>query len=267
MPHIEVAPKIRLFVEDQGSGKPVVFLHGWPFDHQLFTHLIPFLPGCRFIGVDLRGYGKSDKPDALYSYDLFARDLSKILAYLDLKNVSLVGFSMGGAVALHYVHRYATECIKKLVLIAPTAPCYVKKSDYPYGFEISSLDRFDQACQTNHPLLLRHFLNQFFSQKNPQTQQFSKWLHQLGQQASMQAMLMSLNQMRDIDLRPILKYISIPTAIFHAKNDLICPYTFGEQLHHAIKNSQFVHFEKSGHGLFFEEKEKFCDELLKFVHA
>ncbi|MFH0343795.1 MAG: alpha/beta fold hydrolase [Chromatiales bacterium] len=91
--YVEVKPGVRIYVEDTGVGKPVVFVHGWPFDHRQFEYQFNELPkhGYRCIALDLRGFGKSDKPYARYDYDAFADDVSAVLEALELEDVTLVG--------------------------------------------------------------------------------------------------------------------------------------------------------------------------------
>lgn len=72
MPYVEVSPGVNVYVEDWGSGKPVFFIHGWPLSHRMFEYQFTQLPkqGYRCVGIDLRGFGKSDKPWGDYNYDI-----------------------------------------------------------------------------------------------------------------------------------------------------------------------------------------------------
>src|SRR5882757_2285496 len=107
--YIEVAPDVKLHVIDVGKGRPVVLLHGWPENDAIFKYQYQFLAenGYRAIGITLRGFGKSDKPAGNYDFDIFSKDIQVVLDTLDLENIVLVGFSMGGLVAAHYIVHYA----------------------------------------------------------------------------------------------------------------------------------------------------------------
>lgn len=96
--YIEVDEHVNVYVEDVGEGTPILFLHGWPVSHKMFEYQQIELPkhGYRFLGMDLRGYGKSDTPWSGYDYDTMAADVDKVVRTLDLQDVVLVGFSMGG---------------------------------------------------------------------------------------------------------------------------------------------------------------------------
>ena len=99
---------VNINVEDIGAGKPIVFIHGWPVNHKMFEYQFTELPkhGYRCIGIDLRGFGDSDKPWDGYNYNSMADDVKAVLDTLNLQNVALVGFSMGGAIAIHYIARH-----------------------------------------------------------------------------------------------------------------------------------------------------------------
>src|SRR5258708_27899316 len=123
---IQVEPNVRLNVEDIGSGRPVVFIHGWPLSQQMFEYQFDHLPrhGYRCVSFDLRGFGASDKPWDGYTYDRLADDLRIVLDALDLQDVALAGFSMGGAVAVRYMSRHGGARISQLALLGAAAPCF-----------------------------------------------------------------------------------------------------------------------------------------------
>ena len=91
------------------QGKQTVFLiHGWPLSHLIFEYQINLLTDCgyRVVAVDLRGFGRSDTPVCGYSYDQMSADIFQVVRQLCLKRFVLVGFSMGGAIALRYMNCY-----------------------------------------------------------------------------------------------------------------------------------------------------------------
>src|ERR1700712_1851065 len=110
---------VSLFYEDWGSGKPVVFIHGWPLSHEMWEYQLTELPahGLRCIAYDRRGFGKSSKPWGGYDYDTLATDLKAVLDELDLNNVTLVGFSMGGGEVARYFSLFGGERVSRVVLV------------------------------------------------------------------------------------------------------------------------------------------------------
>lgn len=126
--YIEVEPNVRLHVSDLGEGKPVVLIHGYPVSDASWEYqYLPLIKaGYRVIGITLRGFGQSDKPYGKYNYDQFASDIKTVLDKLDIKDATLGGHSMGGAIALHYVAKYNSAHVSKLALFAAAAPVHTK---------------------------------------------------------------------------------------------------------------------------------------------
>lgn len=265
--YIEVEPKVKLYVEDVGSGKPVVFIHGWPVNHKMFEYQFSELPkhGYRCIGIDLRGYGKSDKPWCDYTYDQFADDIKKVLDALDVKDVTLCGFSMGGAISIHYMARHKGARVAKLALLGAAAPVFTQRDDYPHGLKKSDIDGLNEQCYKDRAQLLSNFGEIFFYNKDALSPKLQDWFHSLGMEALPHATVMCAIQLRDADLRSELSAIKVPTAILHGVADKICPFAFAEIMQKGIKDSKIIRFEKSGHGLFWDEREKFNKELMSFI--
>ena len=135
MPHITTTstPTTDLFYEDSGKGQPVVLIHGWPLSHRMWEGQVNALTdaGFRCVAYDRRGFGDSGRPTAGYDYDTFAADLQDLLTALDLRNVILAGFSMGGGEVARYLGRYGSSRIAKAMLIAAVPPFLLKTPDNP----------------------------------------------------------------------------------------------------------------------------------------
>lgn len=264
---IEIEPNVKLHIRDWGQGKPIVFIPGWPLSHEMFEYQFNQLPrhGFRCIGITLRGFGKSSKPWGEYNYDVFADDIKKVLVALDLRDVTLAGHSMGGAIALHYIARHNSERVSKLALFGAAAPSFVKRPDFPYGIDLKTIDGFIRACNADRAKLNESFGKIFFLTKNAVSPKLGEWFHNMGMEASAYATVECLTALRNSDLRSDLSKINIPTAIFHSTQDKICLFELAEVMAKEIKGSKLIRFNKSGHGLFYEEKEKFNKELMDFV--
>ncbi|MBF0502088.1 MAG: alpha/beta hydrolase [Candidatus Riflebacteria bacterium] len=264
---VEIEPAVHLHIRDWGKGKTIVFIPGWPLNHEMFEYQFTHLAqnGYRCVGISMRGFGKSSGPWGNYSYNVFADDIKKVLEALHLKEVTLAGHSMGGAIALHYMARHKGERVVKLALIGAAAPCFTKRPDFPYGIESKDVDGFIAACNTDRAKLVEAFGKIFFRSESEISPKLGDWFHDMGMEASPHATAACLVTLRDSDLREDLAKVNVPTTIFHAKYDKICPFQLGEAMTHGIKGSKLIPFENSGHGLFFEEKDKFNMELMKFV--
>lgn len=265
---IEVEKNVKLHVSDLGEGDPVVLIHGWPLSDVMYEYQYADLlkNGFRAIGITLRGFGQSDKPYGKYDYDVFAEDIKVVLEELRIDNAVLCGFSFGGATIIRFASKYNNEHISKLALFGAAAPCEVRRDDFPYGLPVEVLNSLIELNSTNRPQLIEEFGKLFAATETALPKNISDWLASIQFQSSQYAMEQGLIMIRDSDLRDDLKKITIPTAIFHGKLDKLCPFDLAEQLHNGIANSKLIAFEKSGHALFLEEREKFNHELIKFIN-
>ena len=266
---IEVEKNVTLHVTDVGEGSPIILIHGWPLSDAMYEYQYAALikNGFRAIGITLRGFGQSDKPYGKYDYDVFADDIKVVLEELEIDNAVLGGFSFGGATVIRFAAKYNNEHISKLALFGAAAPCEVHKDDFPYGLPVDVLNTLIELNSANRPQLIEEFGKLFAATETALPKAISDWLAGLQFQSSQYAMEQGLIMLRDSDLRNDLDKITIPTAIFHGKLDKLCPFDLAEQLHNGITNSTLISFEKSGHALFLEEREKFNDELIKFIKA
>lgn len=266
-PFIEVEPGVKLFIEDSGSGAlgTLVFIHGWTMSNKAFEYQFQYLAplGYRCIGIDLRGFGHSDKPWGKYNYDVFAADIRTVLATLQIDNAVLCGHSMGGAIALQYVAQHKAAGIKKLVLIGAAAPSFVQRPDYAYGIERSAVDSMIQDCLRDRAKLLTRFGEMCFAKSVSPA--FARWFHSIAMNASPYATVRCLEALRDLDLRTYMEQIKVPTLIMHGSKDQITPFALAERLHKGIEGSQLVRFEDSGHCVFYEDLVDFNERLMEFV--
>ncbi|MBP0726608.1 alpha/beta hydrolase [Bacillus sp. RG28] len=263
--YIKVEKGVTLFVEDLGKGDPVVFIHGWPLNNEMFEYQKNQLinKNYRYIGIDLRGFGKSDHPFNGYTYDRMADDIRVVITKLKLKKITLAGFSMGGAIVIRYMARHQGYKVKKLLLISSAAPQFTKQPDFPYGFTKEEVTKLIKNIYQNRPKTLNEFGERFFL--DPIDDQFRMWFNDLCLSASSHGTAFSAKALRDENVQNDLSKIKVPTAIFHGLQDDIVPYQRVFQLKDGIKNSDITGFEQSGHGVFFEELEKFNDELFSFL--
>lgn len=265
--YIEVEPNVRLHVTDAGEGRPVVLIHGWPLSDEMYEYQYSALikNNFRAIGITLRGFGKSDKPYGVYDYDMHALDIKNILSKLDVTNAVIVGFSMGGSIAIRYVSTYSGAHVSKLVLCGAAAPSWTQRDDFKFNLPKSAVDDLIALTEKDRPKLLSDFAKIFSATETSLNEGIGGWLNGMGLSATSYATAQCLMALRDTDLRPDMKNIKIPTLILHGKKDKICSFDLAEQMKLGIQNSQLVAFENSGHSLFLEETDKFNSELMKFA--
>ncbi|WP_252314465.1 alpha/beta fold hydrolase [Sinobaca sp. H24] len=265
--YIEVEPKVHLFVEDIGSGPPVVFIHGWPVHHEMFEQQMNVLPdqGYRFIGIDMRGFGRSDTISSGYSYDQLADDIRVVFDKLSLKKAVLVGFSMGGGVASRYMGRHQGHGVSKLVLASAAAPKMTQSENFADGLPTENVDGLIQGALQDRAATVQQVGQMFLGENTSDA--LRAHFQDMGMASSSLGMVGVAESLRDADLRPDLKSITVPTAIFHGTKDQLTPFVFAEHMNKTVENSFIVTFQESGHSTIYDEPETFNKELLAFLSS
>jgi len=265
--YIEVEANVRLHISDGGEGRPVVLIHGWPLSDEMFEYQYNALieKKYRVIGITLRGFGKSDKPYGQYNYDIHASDIKSILNKLEITDAVLVGFSMGGAIAIRFAASDSGSHVSKLALVGAAAPIWTQRKNFPYNLPKSAVNDLIELNYTDRPQLLADFAKIFSATETSLNEGIGNWLNGICLSASSYATAQCLIALRDTDLRSDLAKITIPTVIMHGKKDKICSFDLAGQMKAGIKNSYIVPFENSGHSIFLEEIQKLNSELIKFA--
>ena len=255
---VTVEPGVKLYVEDinPGGSKTIVFIHGWPLSHKQFEYQFDVLPamGYRCIGIDWRGFGNSDKPMSGYTFNRLADDIRTVVDTLQLDNFTLAGHSTGGAIAIRYMARYNGYGVSKLVLIDAAAPT---------GFSTETANKFLKETLNDRPKMMQEVTDSFFFQYI--TRPFSDWFFQMGLQAAGWSTAAVIVLLRDEKLHEDLPKIVAPTLIIHGIHDKVIPFAQAQELNQKIRNSHLVPFQYSGHGSFWEERDKFNRLLTQFI--
>ena len=240
------------------QGKQTVFLiHGWPLSHQIFEYQISLLTDCgyRVIAVDLRGFGRSDTPASGYCYDQMSADLYHVIRQLGLKRFILVGFSMGGAIALRYMNRYNGFGVCKLILLSAAAPCFAGCPGCPYGKTIQEVNALINLAKTDRPQLCLNFSRQLFASPHPDA--VIDWFRNIALSASGIGTVKCGVALRDEDGRKDLCCVHVPTYIIHGDKDIVVPAKLAEIQQKNICGSKLITLSDSGHGIIYDQLEKF----------
>lgn len=266
--YVRVEPNVKIYVEDLNptGKKTILFLHGWPGSHKLFEYQFDQLPkmGYRCIGIDTRGFGNSDRPWGGYDYNRLADDVRCVVEALKLKDFTLGGHSTGGAIAIRYMSRHNGYGVSKLALFAAAAPSLIQRPYFPYGLPKESVNEIIKETYNDRPKMLRDFGDMFFFQHI--TEPFSDWFFQLGLKAAGWATASIANTwLGEESLFFELEKINVPTLILHGIHDKVCLFPLAQAQKQSIKNSKLVAFKESGHGLFYDERDKFNKELIQFI--
>ncbi|HHW68848.1 MAG TPA: alpha/beta hydrolase [Tenericutes bacterium] len=266
--YISVEDNVKIYVHDvnQKGKKTILFVHGWPGNHKLFEYQFNQLSefGYRCIGIDYRGFGNSDKPFNGYTYDQLADDLYNVIKALRLEDIILAGHSTGGAICIRYMARYNGYNVSKLALFAAAVPSLIQRDYFPYGLLKEDVTKIINDTYNDRPKMLKQFGDMIFYQYV--TKEFSDWIFNLGLEASSWATIaIAKTWINDEELFNDLGKINVPTLILHSIYDKVCLFPLAIAQQKGIKRSKLVKFEKSGHFLFYDERDKFNEELIKFI--
>lgn len=255
---VEVESGVKLYVQDVNpAGKQsIVFLHGWPLSHKQFEYQFNILPhyGIRCIGVDWRGFGKSDKPFDGYNIDRLSDDIRAVIQTLGVKDAILLGHSTGGAIAFHYIARHQSFGVKGLVLLDAAVPI---------GLPPAVAQNYIDMTLQDRPHMLQVISNQFFFQYA--TEPFKQWFFDLGLEAASWSTIAIMKMLSQLDLTSDISAVSVPTLILHGLQDRVVPYSQAEQLSKQMPNAQLVPLINGGHGAFWEEKAVVNDTIIKWL--
>lgn len=263
---------INLHVSDSGQpGQPVLLIHGWPMSGAAWANQVQALQasGYRPITYDRRGFGDSDKPSNGYEYDTLAADLNAVIEDLDLHDVVLVGFSMGGGEVARYINTFGTDRLSGAVFAAAIPPYLAHSDDNPEGPLTQDVaDGMEDGLKTDRESFFDEFTTNFFSANG--TLMVDDATRQnaiaLARQSDQTAALACMEAFGTTDFRDDLPAIDVPTLIIHGDADAIVPLEGSAQrTHQAVADSQ-LHVIKDGpHGITDSHAREFNEVLLKFL--
>jgi pimeloyl-ACP methyl ester carboxylesterase len=262
---------LNIYYEEIGSGKTVVFIHGWPLSGSMWEYQMTELPqqGLRCIFYDRRGFGKSDRPSEGYDYDTLAGDLKSLMDELNLSDVTLVGFSMGGGEVARYFSLYDGERVSKVVLISTVVPYMLKTEDNPNGVAQMEFDGMAKKMKEDRPAFFENFAKSFFGVSlvsHPVSDAFLANNLTRVMDASPIATLECANSFATTDFRNDVVKINVPTLIIHGDKDNIVPIdATGNESAKMIKGSKYIVYEGAPHGLWYTEKDKLNRDLIDFI--
>jgi pimeloyl-ACP methyl ester carboxylesterase len=275
MPFLKVGQEnsasIDLYYEDHGSGRPVVLIHGYPLSGRAWDKQLPVLleNGRRVITYDRRGFGKSSQPTTGYDYDTFANDLRSLMETLDLRDVTLVGHSMGTGEVTRYLGRFGSGRVAKGVLVSPIPPYLLQTSNNPDGLPESMFNGFMQAARQDAPAWMKGFLDNFYNIDKFRGTLVSDEAYEaswnVAAAASAVAAVACIPTW-ETDFRGDLPKIDVPMLVIQGNDDRVLPYPkTGERLRGLIKNVQLVAIEGGPHAIAWTHSDQVNSALLKFI--
>ena len=264
----------QIYYKDWGAGQPVVFSHGWPLSADSWEAQMLFLAtnGYRCIAHDRRGHGRSSQPWNGNEMDTFADDLAALIETLDLKDVVLIGFSMGGGEVARYIGRHGTKRLAKAALISAVPPLMLKTAANPGGLPMEKFDEIRQGALADRSQLYQDIASgPFFGANRPgakvsQGMIDSFWLQ--GMQAGHKSTFDSIKAFSETDFTEDLKRFDVPTLIIHGDDDQIVPIG-AAALNSAklVKNAILKIYPGAPHGLADTHKDQLNADLLAFLNT
>lgn len=275
MPFVKVGEEnsgaIELYYEDHGSGRPVVLIHGYPLSGRAWDRQVPMLleAGNRVITYDRRGFGNSSQPATGYDYDTFAADLNTLLETLDLREVILVGHSMGTGEVTRYLGRYGSARVARGVLVSPIPPLLLQTPDNPDGLPASLFDGFIEAARQDMPAWMKGFLDSFYNIDKLRGTLVSDQAYQaswnVASSASAIAAVACIPTW-ETDFRADLPKIDVPMLVIQGDADQVLPYPkTGERLPGLISNLQLVVIDGGPHAIAWTHADQVNSALQKFI--
>jgi non-heme chloroperoxidase len=186
-----------------------------------------------------------------------------VVGALGLRDFMLAGFSIGGAISIRYMARHAGFGVRKLCLLAPAAPVFTQRPDYPYGKTMEEVNALLRQTETDRPQMLVELSRDFFA--SAIRPEFRNWFIYLGLEGSGHGTAKALIALRDEDVRADLPYIRVSTGIFHGAEDKIVPYESAMTLHQRIPGSELFRFDHSGHGVVYDELDRFNRTFVQYL--
>jgi non-heme chloroperoxidase len=263
-----------LYYKDWGTGKPVVFSHGWPLNSDSWEAQMLYLAehGYRSIAHDRRGHGRSSQPWNGNDMNTYADDLATVIETLGLEGATLVGFSTGGGEVARYIGRHGTKRVAKAALISAIPPLMLKTANNPHGTPIEVFDGLRAASIADRSKLYRDLASgPFFGFNRPgakvsQGMIDSFWLQ--GMQAGHKNTHDCIKVFSETDLTEDLKKFDVPTLVVHGDDDQIVPIAASAQLSaKLVKNATLKVYKGAPHGLADTHKSQLNEDLLAFLRA
>ena len=277
MPYINVGNEnsspIDIHYDDVGTGRPIVLIHGFPLSGRSWEKQIPPLldAGFRVVTYDRRGFGNSSQPSVGYDFDTFASDLNRLLTELDLHDVVLCGFSMGGGEVARYLGTYGADRVRAAVFLSSLPPFLLKTPETPNGFDRSVFEGLQAAIAADRFAYLTAFYNDFYNLDVL-----------LGKRVSDEVVRDSWNVAAgaspiatwacpatwQTDFREDLRKIDVPTLVVHGSADRVLPIEASSaRTHEIVKDSQYVVIDDAPHGCLWTHADEVNRALLEFIRT
>jgi pimeloyl-ACP methyl ester carboxylesterase len=260
---VETADGARLALRDWGEGPPVVLVHSWALNSQMWGEQVLALTGAGFrcIAYDRRGHGASSDPGRGYDADTLAADLAAVMDELELRDAVLVGHSMAGGEIARYLARGGERRVKAAAVLSPTTPYLTRTADNPYGLPAPAWEALRAELRRDFPKWVADNTAPFFA---PQTSQATMdWGARMLLETPLTVAIACNRVVTDTDYRPDLAKIRVPFLVIHGDKDASAPLEVtGRRTAALVPHSRLVVVPGGPHGLFITHAEAVNRELV-----
>ncbi|MFF2276784.1 alpha/beta fold hydrolase [Agromyces sp. NPDC058126] len=267
----ENSQNIDLYYEDHGSGQPVVLIHGYPLSGASWEKQSAALlqAGYRVITYDRRGFGKSSQPTTGYDYDTFAHDLKVVLETLDLRDVVLVGFSMGTGELGRYLGAYGGERIAKAAFLASLEPFLLQADDNPTGVPAEVFAGIEAAAKADRYAWFDDFFQDFYNLDETLGSRISEAAVRGSWNTAASASWFASSAVVQswlTDFRDDIAKVEVPSLILHGTADRILPIdATAREFVKRLPSADYVEIEGAPHGLLWTHGDEVTEALLAFL--
>jgi non-heme chloroperoxidase len=270
MPYLETADGTRLFITEWGSGAPVVFTHAWGLRSDEWDYQVPALAeaGLHCVLYDRRGHGRSDRPATGYDFDTLADDLAAVIEHLDLRDVTLVGHSLGTRELVRYLTRHGDGRVARMVLVAPTTPALRRSDDNPDGWDPALVDANYAAVAANVPQWCADFeaVGPYFGSSPGSSPGLVDWTTRMIVDTPLRVLLETLKLNTNVNMTEELRKVGVPTLIVHGDQDASAPLELtGRKTAALIDGAELTVYPGAGHGLYASDHQALNTDLVAFI--
>jgi len=270
----ENSADIELYYTDQGSGQPVVLIHGFPLNGESWGKQQAALldAGYRVIAYDRRGFGASTKAGSGYDYDTFAADLHSLIEDLDLRDAVLVGFSMGTGEVARYLSRYGSGRIAKAAFLGSLEPFLLKTDDNPGGAGPQEFfDGIAASVRADRYAFIGGFFKDFYNLDDTLGSRISQEAVDASVAVAAHAgntAIAAAPLTWPTDFRGDIPHINVPALILHGTADNILPIDVtARRFKDLLPDAVYVEIEGAPHGLLWTHGDEVNEALLAFLRG
>jgi pimeloyl-ACP methyl ester carboxylesterase len=267
---IATADGVRLFYRDwpgsHAQARAVLFVGGWSMPSASWGYQMMALQrrGLRCIAFDRRGHGRSGDPGGGYDFDTLAGDIAAVIDALDLRDVVLVGHSMGCNEIVRYLNRFGSARVERVALLGPMTPGVTLSPSNPGGVDPTLLAQFrSRQLLRDYPLWIEENIEPFVPGANATTR---AWLATMALDNSLQALHDCHAAVQGADMVDELRAIDVPVLIIAGDCDVSAPLELTARRSAAlIPDVRLRVIEGAAHGMFVSHVERVNADLLEFI--